>query len=286
MAKVKATVHGAVSLVNAIATKKGATLGIALKVEATVETSQGKGITIKSENKSLSSRLINKTIEKTVSKKDLEQNKITITLDSEIPTGYGLKSSSAISSAVALACAKIFKPKINDHQILLAGVDASIESKVSITGAYDDACSCYYGGFNITDNAKKRRVHFEKGPTNMIAVIFIPKNRKRGNLKNLKIFSSIFENAWELARKSNYWDAMIINGLATASILNSDPKIITSLIEKGAFGASVSGNGPSIAAITKKENEASIKKIFSTLEGNTIVSKINNKRAEVHEMQG
>jgi len=284
MAKAKATVHGAVSLVNAIANQKGATLGIELKVEATVETSPGKGISIQSENKSLSSRLINKTIEKIVSKKDLEQNKISIILDSEIPTGYGLKSSSAISSAIALACAKIFKPKFTDQQILLAGVDASIESKVSITGAYDDACSCYYGGFNVTDNAKKKRIQFEKGPSNLIAVIFIPKNRKRGNLKKLKILSSIFENAWELSRKANYWDAMIINGLATSSILNSDPKIITDLIEKGALGASVSGNGPSIAAITKKENEAAIKKVFSTLEGNIIVSKISNKKAEVHEV--
>ncbi len=284
MAKAKATVHGAVSLVNAIANQKGATLGIELKVEATVETSPGKGISIQSENKSLSSRLINKTVEKIVSKKDLEQNKISITLDSEIPTGYGLKSSSAISSAIALACAKIFKPKFTDQQILLAGVDASIESKVSITGAYDDACSCYYGGFNVTDNAKKKRIQFEKGPSNLIAVIFIPKNRKRGNLKKLKILSSIFENAWELSRKANYWDAMIINGLATSSILNSDPKIITDLIEKGALGASVSGNGPSIAAITKKENESAIKKVFSTLEGNIIVSKISNKKAEVHEV--
>ena len=284
MAKAKATVHGAVSLVNAIANQKGATLGIELKVEATVETSPGKGISIQSENKSLSSRLINKTIEKIVSKKDLEQNKISITLDSEIPTGYGLKSSSAISSAIALACAKIFKPKFTDQQILLAGVEASIESKVSITGAYDDACSCHYGGFNVTDNAKKRRIQFEKAPSNLIAVIFIPKNRKRGNLKKLKILSSTFENAWELSKKANYWDAMIINGLATSAILNSDPKIITDLIEKGALGASVSGNGPSIAAIIKKENESAIKKVFSALEGNIIISKISNKKAEVHEV--
>ena len=284
MAKAKATVHGAVSLVNAIANQKGATLGISLKVEAIVETSPGKGISIKSENKSLSSRLINQTIEKIVSKKDLELNKITVTLVSEIPTGYGLKSSSAISSAVALACAKIFKPKFTDQQILLAGVKASIKSKVSITGAYDDACSCYYGGFNVTDNARKKRVRFEKGPSNLIAVIFIPKDRKRGNLKKLKILSSTFENAWELAKKANYWDAMIINGLATAAILNSNSKIIAELIEKGALGASVSGNGPSIAAITKKEDEDAIKKIFSTLEGNMIVSKISNRKAEVHEV--
>ena len=284
MAKVKATVHGAVSIVSAIANKKGATLGIELKVEVTIETSEGKGIVIQSENRSLSSRLINKTIEKIVSKKDLEKNKILITLTSEIPTGYGLKSSSAISSAIALACAKIFKPKLTDKQILVAGVDASIESKVSITGAYDDACSCYYGGFNVTDNGKRKRIHFERIPSNLIAVIFIPKNRKRGNLKRLKILSPVFNNAWKLAKGKKYWESMTINGLATSAILNSDPKIIIDLIEKGALAASVSGNGPSIAAIVKKENVSNIKKVFEELEGNIIVSKVNNKKAEVNEL--
>jgi shikimate kinase len=284
MAKVKATVHGAVSIVSAIANKKGATLGIELKVEVTIETSEGKGIVIQSENRSLSSRLINKTIEKIVSKKDLEKNKILITLTSEIPTGYGLKSSSAISSAIALSCAKIFKPKLTDKQILVAGVDASIESKVSITGAYDDACSCYYGGFNVTDNGKRKRIHFERIPSNLIAIIFIPKNRKRGNLKKLKILSSIFNNAWELAKEKKYWESMTINGLATSAILNSDPKIIVDLIEKGALAASVSGNGPSIAAIVKKDNLSNVKKVFEALEGNIIVSKVNNKKAEVNEL--
>ncbi len=284
MVKAGAVVHGAVSLVNAIANKKGATLGISLSVEATVETTPGKGITILSKNKTLSSRLINKTIEKILTKKDLEENKIVVNLESEIPTGYGLKSSSAISSAVALACAKIFKPNMTDQQILLAGVDASIESKVSITGAYDDACSCYFGGFNVTDNAKKKIVHSEKIPSNLVAVIFIPKNRKRGNVKNLKMLSSVFDNAWKLAKNSNYWEAMIINGLATSTILNSDPKIITDLLEKGALGASVSGNGPAIAAIVKKGNESGVKKVFSSLEGNIIVSKVNNKKAEAYEL--
>ena len=284
MAKSKAIVHGAVSLVNAIANKKGATLGISLKVEATVETKPGKGITIQSKNKTLSSRLINKTLEKILTKKELEQNKITIILESEIPTGYGLKSSSAISSAVALACAKMFKPKLTDQQILLVGVDASIESKVSITGAYDDACSCYFGGFNVTDNSKKKIIHSEKIPANLMAVIFIPKNRKRGNVKNLKTLSIVFDHAWKLAKNSNYWEAMIINGLATSAILNSDPKIITNLLEKGAIAASVSGNGPAIAAIVKKENLQNVKKVFSSLDGNIIVSKVNNKKAEVYEL--
>jgi shikimate kinase len=284
MAESQATLHGAISIVNAIAIGKGATLGISLKTKAIVNTTSGTGVLIESKNKTISSRLINKVIQKVVPKNELHKTKIRINLESEIPTGYGLKSSSAISSAVALACAKLFRPKWNDSQILISGVNASIESKVSITGAYDDACGCYYGGFAVTDNYKRKIIKSEKGPRNLVAIIFIPRSRKRGNVKNLKNLRPIFDQAWNLARNSDYWNAMILNGLATSTILNSDPQIIIDLIEKGALGASVSGNGPAITAISKKENVSSIRRVFSNLAGRTMISEINNKKAEVIEL--
>ena len=77
---------------------------------------------------------------------------------------------------------------------------------------------------------------------------------------------------------------MNLNGIATSTILSSEPEIIRKLIENGAIGASVSGNGPSIAAIVKNNSVTKIKKLFSTLEGNTTVAQINNKKAEVHEL--
>ena len=284
MAAAKATLHGAISIVNAIAMGKGATLGISLKTEATIKTSQGKGVILVSDNKTISSRLVNRVVQKVVPKKVLDKNKLKISIRSEIPTGYGLKSSSAISSAVALACAKLFRPKWSDYEILIAGVNASIETKVSITGAYDDACGCYYGGFVVTDNYKRKIIKSEKGPQNLTSVIFIPKSRKRGKVKNLKKLSIVFDQAWRMARNSDYWNAMVLNGLATSSILNSEPKIITDLIERGALGATISGNGPAIAAVVKKEDIQNIKKIFSSLQGKTIISEINNKKAEVHEL--
>ncbi len=284
MAAAKATLHGAISIVNAIAMGKGATLGISLKTEATIKTSQGKGVILVSDNKTISSRLVNRVVQKVVPKKVLDKNKLKISIQSEIPTGYGLKSSSAISSAVALACAKLFRPKWSDYEILIAGVNASIETKVSITGAYDDACGCYYGGFVVTDNYKRKIIKSEKGPHNLTSVIFIPKSRKRGKVKNLKKLSIVFDQAWRMARNSDYWNAMILNGLATSSILNSEPKIITDLIERGALGATISGNGPAIAAVAKKDDIQNMKKIFSSLQGKTIISEINNKKAEVHEL--
>ena len=284
MAVAKATIHGAISIVNAIATSKGAALGISKKVNVEMETSDGNGIVIKVENKSMSSRLINKVVEKIVSKNQLSKTKLKISLNSEIPTGYGLKSSSAISTAVAMVCAKLFKPDMDDFEILNAGVKASIETKVSLTGAYDDACACYYGGFVVTDNHNKKIIRSEKCLNHVSAVIFIPKSRKRGNIRKLETSSDVFEQAWNLAKKSDYWNAMILNGLATSNILSAEPKIIPKLIESGALGASVSGNGPSIAAITKNNNVSKIKNVFSSLEGNTIVAQINNKKAEVHEL--
>ncbi len=280
----KAVMHGAVSIVNAIATGKGATLGISLNVESTIEATQGSGIVFENKESSLSSRLIKSVIEKAVPKTDLEKSKLRISLKSEIPSGYGLKSSSAISSAISLACAKLFKPQINDFEVLRHGVEASIESKVSITGAFDDACACYFGGFVVTDNHNLKIVKSEKAPEDLSAVIFIPRSRKRGNVKKLKILEGVFVQAWSLANNSDYWNAMLLNGLATSTILNSDPRILTDLVEAGALGASISGNGPSIAAVTKKANVPNVKKVFSSSEGTTIISDINNKKAEVYEM--
>ena len=144
MVSVQSSIHSAISIVNAIATGKGATLGISKKIDITIKESPGKGITIESDGKSISSRLINEVIKQIIPANELSKTKLKISLISEIPTGYGLKSSSAISSAVSLGCAKLFRPDMNEAEILRIGVDTSIKTKVSLTGAYDDACACYY----------------------------------------------------------------------------------------------------------------------------------------------
>lgn len=282
--QVKATVNGAISIVNAISTWKGATLGISAKVEAIVSTSDGKGIHLELDNQNTSSRLVNKVVELAVPKKEIEKNKINIHLKSEIPTGYGLKSSSAISSVISLACHKLFKPNYTDTLVLNAGIDASLATKVSMTGALDDAAACYFGGIQVTDNKSRKIIRSDKAPSNIVAIIFVPKSRKRGNIKHLKTLESVFQRAWDFARNGEYWNAMTLNGYATSAVLNSDPKIISKLIESGAISASVSGNGPSIAALVKKDNVSKIKKVFSEYDGVTMISQINNRRAEVYEM--
>ena len=57
----------------------------------TTLTKDGKGIHITSENKTISSRLINKLIENMIPKKNSDNTKLELDFKSNIPTGYGLK---------------------------------------------------------------------------------------------------------------------------------------------------------------------------------------------------
>ena len=103
-------------------------------------------------------------------------------------------------------------------------------------------------------------------------------------MKKLKEFKDAFEKSWQLAKNSDYWNAGVLNGIATTAILNSEPNLIMKLMENGALCATISGNGPSIMAITDKKNKSRVQKEFSGLDGKIMVANINNKKAYVHEL--
>jgi len=173
--KARAIVHGAISIVNAIATGKGSALGISLKVTAEVELQKGHGF--KFITGTNGDRLVKNIIQKTIPKETIESNMISIRVDSEIPIGYGLKSSSAVSNAIALACSQMAREdEINDYAILEVAALSSLEAKVSLTGAYDDATACYFGGFTVTDNYSRRLIRKERAPENLYAIIILPSN--------------------------------------------------------------------------------------------------------------
>src|SRR5919109_3299600 len=278
--KVMAIVHGAISIVNAVATGKGSALGISLKVIAEVELGKGRGVRIPTGKHGY--RLVNNIIHNTMPKEIIESNLITIRIYSEIPIGYGLKSSSAVSNAVALACNRLAKQDdIDDYEILEAAVRSSLDAKVSLTGAYDDATACYFGGFTVTDNYSRRLIRSEKAPENLTAVILLPSNTSRGDVRKLSNLSDIFIDAFRFAESGQYWKAMKLNGVLASAALSSSYGPVMAALEHGALSASISGNGPSIAAVAYQDAVEPIISAFSKFDGKIIVSKVNNEKASV-----
>jgi shikimate kinase len=279
--KTRAEVHGAVSIVNAIATGKGSALGISLKVTAEVEFQKGHGMRVIT-GRNGDDELIKNIIQKTIPKQIIESNMITVKVDSEIPIGYGLKSSSAVSNAVALACSQIEKEDdVNDYAILEVAVRSSLEAKVSLTGAYDDATACYFGGFTVTDNYSRRLVRRERAPENLYAIILLPSNTSRGDVCKLRNLSDIFIDAFRFAESGQYWKAMKLNGVLASAALSSSYIPVMVAMEHGALSASISGNGPSIAAVGYEDAVEPIVDALSKFEGKIIVSKVNNEKANV-----
>lgn len=277
-----ATTHGAISLVNAVGSGRGVTLGTSLTTTVRVSTVPGKGIKIHTRNQS--SKMITFTIQNVVPPSELARNKINVWVNSQVPVGCGLKSSSAVSTAVAMACSTIFNPDIGEKKLLMAGMDASIRSGVSVTGAYDDTCGCYYGGINLAHNYRAIRLQRARVSPDLKVVLFIPDNRVRKNIQNLKKVVHLLNVAWRLAKDGRYWDAMVLNGMAVAPVLGPDPRLLNSILGAGAVATSLSGNGPAIAAVAHDGEVRDVQKVFQSLPGHTIITAINNTKAYSHEL--
>ena len=269
-------VHGAISIVNAVATGYGSAMGISLNVKVEIISKKGSGLIFQKGGGSL---MIKKIIYDVLQSKYINNNQLLININSEVPSGMGLKSSSAVSNAVALACISLTNKEISDEFVLNSAVDASLYAKTTITGAYDDSTACYYGGFVTTDNYKRKIWKRENSPTDISAVIFLPNNKKRGEVTRLKLLSDIYLEAFQLANSGQYWKAMTLNGVLTSSLLSNSYTITRMCLENGALAASISGNGPAIAAVVRESEVQKIKSVLSNLDGRVIISRTNNQKA-------
>jgi shikimate kinase len=280
--RVRATVHGAISIVNALATCSGCALGISLRVTAEADLRSGEGI----RSQTVNEKLIRNIVYNTIPKEILAENSVYISVESEIPMGFGLKSSSAVSDAVALACSKLVKEDIEDYVVLDRAVLASLDAGVTITGAYDDSSACYFGGFVVTNNRTHEIIHHEEAPHSLSVIIFIPNAIRRGNMSKVDTMSNLFGEAFKFATAGEYWKAMNLNGMLLSTSLSAEYEPVLKAIQGGALAASISGNGPAIAAVSNEENMEDIKAAFAKFNGSVIVSKINNEKATAETLVG
>jgi len=277
-------VHGAVSIVNAISIGRGAALGIDLETVAEVLlVEDNRDVQAVTDIPSEDTKLVTSAAQEVLKKYDEGANfGAKVTIQSEIPIGKGLKSSSAAASAVVIGTLCALDKKASDQEIVEMGVTAARRAGVTITGAYDDASACYFGGAVATDNREMSLLKRTKIEEDLSVIIYVPEDTmytKDFDVGRIKLFGSSVESALELALKGEYWRAMTLNGLIHSSVLSISTEPVVEAMTHGALGCGLSGTGPAIAAVAFPENAKEIADSWSSLLGEVIVTKVNNDSA-------
>jgi len=285
--KAEAISHGAATIINAIATGKGAAIGVDLWTKARVTLTDEPGIiesTIVSDPTE-DPVLIEKTVGKVLKFFNLEGKfGAKVETSSNIPIARGLKSSSAAGNAIALATVAALNKKLDDIKIVKLGVDGAIDAKATITGAFDDACASYFGGVVVTDNLKRRIVKRFEIAEDVAVLFYVPAKKTytiSSDVGRMKGVASLVKIAYKEALKRNYWVALTLNGLIYSSALGYDPSIATDALMAGALAAGLSGTGPAVTAIVPDEKIDLVKDAWQTYEGDILEARVNHEKAEV-----
>jgi shikimate kinase len=203
--------------------------------------------------------------------------------ESNIPIARGLKSSSAAANAITLAILSALKKKIDDLTAINLGVDAAMDAKVSITGAFDDACASYFGNVVVTDNYS-RKILKRFVPKDYVVILHVPHKRiytAASDVEKIQMVAREVEATHREAFLGNYWTAMNLNGMIYSAVLGYDAKIAIDALSAGAIAASISGTGPAVAAVISDENKDRVKRVWKHLDGSLIETRINRTKAHI-----
>ena len=285
--KAVAISHGAATIVNAIALGKGAAFGVDLWTKAEVELTKEPQV-IKGEitsDPAESTVLIEKTVTRVLQHFGAEKCfGARVKTWSNIPIARGLKSSSAAANAVALATVATLGKTLDDLAVVKLGVDAAFDAKVTVTGAFDDACASYFGGVVVTDNLKRKVVKRFTLSEDLTVLFHVPSNKAYtgdSDVDRLRTVKPLVEIAYKEALKENFWAALTLNGLIYSSALGLSVSVALDALAAGALAAGLCGKGPAVTAVVSNDKIDTVKTAWQCHEGEVLQARLNHEKAKV-----
>jgi shikimate kinase len=266
---------------------KGASLGVDLwtkaKVKLTGESRVVRGRILSEPDENTT--LIKETVLATLRHFDVEDRfGAVVETDSNIPIAKGLKSSSAASNALVLAVIGALGEEIDYVEAIKIGVDASINAKTTITGAFDDASASFLGGIVVTDNFNRKILRRFEIEEDLKVIFHIPHHKSytyESNVKRMRLIAPQVEVAHHEALSGNFWTALTMNGILYSAVLGYEPDVAIEALEAGAIASGLTGKGPATVAVATTSTVERVLEVWRPYGGTIIVANINHEKARV-----
>ncbi len=273
---------GSATIINAISTGFGSAFGIDLNIKASVS-ENNKGQIISKSDIGADTKLMDMCASAVIDYYGVDCS-LTIETETNLPIGSGLSSSSVLSNAVSKAVSSFIADEFNlkpldDFELLNLAIDTSLDAKVTITGAYDDASASYFGGVVVTDNYNRKLLVKEKFNESDILIFLVDKKSLTidVDVERISLISSMVDLAFKQALDKNYFQALNLNGILYSSVLGYDSNIAIEALSAGALASGLSGTGSAFTAIVDDESIDNVKEAWSQFEGEIIKTKVNNQ---------
>jgi len=285
--KATAIAHGAATIVNAIALGKGAAFGVDLWMKAEVRlTDESEVITGEiMSDPAESTVLIERTVARVFQHFSVEKRfGAEVKTWSNIPAARGLKSSSAAANAVALATVSALGKTLDDAEVVKLGVDAAFDAKVTVTGAFDDACASYFGGVVVTDNLKRKLLKRVMLSDDLGVLFHVPSRKaytSDSDVNRLQTVKPLVKIVYNEALKGNFWSALSLNGIIYSSALGYDASVALDALAAGALAAGLCGKGPAVTAVVSSGKIGSVRTAMQRHEGEVLQARLNLEKAKV-----
>jgi shikimate kinase len=285
--KAEAIAHGAATIVNAIALGKGAAFGVELWTKAEVRLIEEPHV-IKGEitsDPAESTLLTERTVSRVFKHFSVDKRfGAKVKTWSNIPVARGLKSSSVAANAVALAAVAALGKTLDDLTVVNLGVDAAFDAKVTVTGAFDDACASYLGGVVVTDNLKRKLLKRVELPEDLTALFHVPSRKAYtgdSDVNKLRTVKPLVKIAYREALKGNFWTALTLNGIIYSAASGYDISVALDALTAGALAAGLCGKGPAVTAVVSSDKIDSVRTALQRHEGEILHAHLNHEKAKV-----
>jgi len=190
-------------------------------------------------------------------------------IESTVPIGQGLKSSSALSCAAFRALNSCGWSGLSNSEIADLAAKAQLKSNCAITGSMDDNWASLESGWKLVDPSlgATDSIIIQGSMDDSLSVLVCLRGKRLVEISptSFSEHRPIFERSLASIMSGSALDALSSNGMAVSAATSDHEalRISNLCIASGAIASGVSGSGPAIAIVCFEEDTESISRIIT-----------------------